>query len=202
MKKQILLLLVLFLLLSSCGSKSGDGEEKEDGILDGQHRIFVSSIDYDGNLGGLSGADDKCAELAQAAGLKKSYISILSIDDNDDTNNSASGRMALTGEVLKVDDETESTIVASGASKLWGAEEEDLLARVDLDENGDARPGQTPWTGTSASGGGSLNYCNEWTSNTSDYDGDFGNTDEFGAKWIENNFEKCDNQNPIYCISE
>ena len=33
--------------------------------------VFVTSTTYDGNLGGLAGADQKCQDCAEAAGLPK-----------------------------------------------------------------------------------------------------------------------------------
>src|SRR5215212_6677746 len=42
--------------------------------------VFLSSITYDGNLGGLSGADAKCQGLAAVAGLPGIYKAWLSDD--------------------------------------------------------------------------------------------------------------------------
>ena len=39
--------------------------------------VFVSSQTYDGNLGGLAGADAKCQGLADAAGLKGTFKALL-----------------------------------------------------------------------------------------------------------------------------
>ncbi|MCA9638983.1 MAG: DUF4215 domain-containing protein, partial [Myxococcales bacterium] len=46
-------------------------------------RVFVTSTLYQGNLGGLAGADAKCQARAQAAGLPGTFLAWLS----DNTNN-------------------------------------------------------------------------------------------------------------------
>jgi len=42
--------------------------------------VFVTSVAYNGHLGGLSGADSKCQNLADAAGLDGTYMAWLSSD--------------------------------------------------------------------------------------------------------------------------
>jgi cysteine-rich repeat protein len=78
--------------LGRCGDglfQPGRGEECDDGNnvnsdgCDSQCRwetkiVFVSSKLYNGNLGGLAGADAKCQSLAQAAGLPGTYLAWLS----------------------------------------------------------------------------------------------------------------------------
>lgn len=44
--------------------------------------VFVSSVRYDGALGGLSGADKKCQQLAEKAGLQGTYRAWLSDGEN------------------------------------------------------------------------------------------------------------------------
>jgi cysteine-rich repeat protein len=72
--------------LASCGDglRFIGAERCDDGnLVDGDgcsaacvaeyKRVFVSSQTYDGNLGGLDGADQKCQTLADAAGLGGTY---------------------------------------------------------------------------------------------------------------------------------
>ncbi len=41
-------------------------------------RVFVSSVSYDSNLGGIAGADAKCAQLASDAGLPGTFLAWIS----------------------------------------------------------------------------------------------------------------------------
>jgi alpha-tubulin suppressor-like RCC1 family protein len=79
-------------------------------VLNNDHIVFISSQAYNGNLGGLAGADAKCQVLATAADLPGNYGAILS----DDTVPAikrvpASGRF-----VTPLGD-----VVAYSASELW-----------------------------------------------------------------------------------
>lgn len=187
-------ILILAIFTISCGVKSDGG--LVDGIADDQHRVFVSSIDYDGNLGGLSGADSICNSLAQSAGLSKTYKAVLSDGATD-----SKDRIVIFGEVVKVGSSGAVTVLAASSTHFWGTDTTALNANIDLDEYGAARPNQTPWTGTGATGVGSLGYCNDWASNSSSHQGDFGSTNHTGPQWTENNFEDCNLTNPIFCIS-
>jgi hypothetical protein len=129
-----------------------------------QHIVFVSSATYNGNLGGLSGADSKCQSLATAANLKGTFKAWLS----DSTTSAASRLTHATAPYLLVD----STIVANDWNGLTSG---NLLHAIDLDESG-----QTPaagtygctsdpsvWSHTGTNGllltGGD---CSDWTSTT------------------------------------
>jgi hypothetical protein len=130
-----------------------------------QQIVFVSSTLYDGNLGGLSGADSKCQSLATAASLKGAFKAWLS-----DSTSSASSRLthATTPYVL-----VDSTVVA----KNWtGLTSGTLLHAIDLTETG-----QTPskgtygcssdpsvWSHTDTSGASLTNTgsCSDWQSTT------------------------------------
>jgi cysteine-rich repeat protein len=46
-------------------------------------KVFVSSQMYDGNLGGLAGADAKCQALADAANLTGTYMAWISTNQHD-----------------------------------------------------------------------------------------------------------------------
>jgi hypothetical protein len=130
--------------------------------------VFVSSALYDGNLGGLSGADSKCQGLASAAGLSGTYKAWLS-----DSTTSAASRLthasASTPYVL-----TDGTVVAQGWSQLVNGVS--LLHAIAKTESGGAPPvgsfqcgGSDPtvWTNTDPSGKPltASSNCSNWTSN-------------------------------------
>jgi hypothetical protein len=144
-----------------------------DGIAHGPARdagvaarvVFVSSALYDGNLGGLSGADAKCQALATAAGLAGTYAAWLS-----DATTSAAFRLAHSSVPYVLVD---GTVVAQNWAQLVSGGR--LLHAIDETESGGPPPigtyqcgGSDPtvWTYTDPSGaplGGGLD-CSDWTS--------------------------------------
>jgi hypothetical protein len=133
-----------------------------------ERMVFVSSALYDGNLGGLSGADAKCQALATNAGLAGTYKAWLS-----DSASPAVNRFThSTVPYVLVD----HTTVANDYFTLTGGGP--LLHAIDLTETGQAAPvgtcqcssqGSIPtvWTYTNADGTqfGSGN-CSDWTSSS------------------------------------
>jgi hypothetical protein len=130
--------------------------------------VFVTSERYNGNLGGLSGADAKCQGLADAAGLPGTYKAWLS----DSTTSSASRLVHSEVPYVLVD----ATLVADDWDDLTDGE---LLHSINLDENGVDRSGLTfpdeaVWTFTHTNGeiwgGGTPTptefSCYDWTDET------------------------------------
>jgi hypothetical protein len=134
------------------------------------HIVFVSSELYDGNLGGLAGADAKCQALATDAGLLGTYMAWLS-----DTASPAANRLAHSAVPYVLVDR--QTVVAQDFFSLG----ETLLHAIDQTETGQPPPvgtyqlllegGTTPtvWTGTDSSGLQQGGNCNDWKSNSSPY---------------------------------
>jgi hypothetical protein len=126
----------------------------------------VSSALYDGNLGGLSGADAKCQALAQAAGLAGTYMAWLS-----DSQKSAAARLAHSSVPYVL---VNGTVVAQD----WAALGNGLSHAINVTEKGGPPPvgtyqcgGMYPmvWSYTQANGNqiGPRIYagnCNDWTS--------------------------------------
>jgi len=129
------------------------------------HVVFASSVPYDGNLGGLSGADAKCQTLATAAGLSGAFKAWLS-----DSTTPASQRLthASTPYVL-----VDSTVVANDWAGLTSGT---LLHAINLDENGQTPAAgtykctsdPTVWTHTDTTGAILTNtgHCSDWSSTT------------------------------------
>lgn len=61
------------------GTTSGDSSDNDGppANLDGKKRVFVTSSSYSGNLGGLSGADEKCQQAADGANLGGTWMALL-----------------------------------------------------------------------------------------------------------------------------
>lgn len=193
--------LYFFILTSfvACGDKE-DSLGLKDGVEDGDHRIFVTSSKYDGAFASgkadsLEEADSICNSHAATAGLVRTYKAILS-----DENNDAYLRLNFTGKVsmVEADEETTQEVVASGID-LWLTGSKNMLAGVDLDENGASVSGNV-WTGTGDTGAVTTSYCDNW-SNTS-LSGTIGTIGEPGADWIESSFMICGNSFRLYCVSQ
>ncbi len=125
------------------------------------HVVFVTSATFNGNLGGLAGADDPCEALASAAGRVGTWRAILS-----DSTTDASARITVTGPIR----DTVGTLVANNAADLSDGSIASPIAR---DENGAAVVPALSFvfTGTAADGTGNLSvaladrpFCNDWTS--------------------------------------
>ena len=125
--------------------------------------IFVTSISYPSNLGGLEGADEKCRQRAEAAGLSGTFIALLSTSTG-----SAKSRLGTARGWVRTD------------GKPFADRQQDLfstsLTAIDsartyyppnLDEFGNVLPintivtSGTQFDGTLDTRGGS---CDDWTS--------------------------------------
>ena len=117
--------------------------------IDTDKTVFVTSETYNGNLGGLTGADQKCNTLAAAASLPGSYKAWLST-----SNGSPSTRFVQSSVPYKLVDGT--VIAEDYADLVDGA----LLAHILLTEEGSLplviNPGPNSflgvWTGTAPDG--------------------------------------------------
>jgi hypothetical protein len=127
--------------------------------------VFVSSVLYDGNLGGLAGADSKCQGLAIGAGLPGTYKAWLS-----DSATSAFVRLTHSAVPYVLVDKT---VIANDWTQLTSGS---LLSKINLTEKGQTPPAgtytcgntnQTVWSNTLKTGGifSMVNNCSGWTSN-------------------------------------
>ena len=166
----------------------------------GNTRVFVTSAMYDGNLGGVSGADTDCTTRATAAGLGGSWRAWLS---DSVTPALAHVRRSKAGYVL-VDG---TTVVATSFIALVSGS---LAHAIDLTETGaPVTNGQTEvWTGidltSSMSNGG---FCtdgsgNDWSSNSSGASTPLvGHLDATDATWSAAYLQLCNRTNVrLYCF--
>ena len=102
--------------------------------------IFITSQTFNGNLGGLEGADAKCQELADAADLDGTFKAWLSDSETD-----ARDRLTHATVPYRLVD---GTTVADDFTDLTDGS---LDAPINRTENGTA-VGDRPWTGTDFAG--------------------------------------------------
>lgn len=170
--------------------------------------VFVTSSLYDGNLGGLTGADAKCQERAKAADLEGDFKAWLS----DSTTSAASRLTHSSVPYILVD----GTILAKDWS-AWASS--DHLAPIRKTEFGQwptsvaSPPGcahSIVWTNTNEDGSlvGKERSCNDWTDGTSPPNpakgAVWGRTDD-EYKWssqCKSEYAGCNGKFPLFCIEQ
>ena len=100
--------------------------------------IFTTSKTFNGNLGGLAGADAKCREAASAAGLKGTFKAWLALEDEP-----LHERLSTEGGPYRLVD---GTLVSPNFFELVSGP----VHAIDQDEYGEEPPGFTPPTDAKA----------------------------------------------------
>ena len=163
----------------------------------GARCVFVTQNTWDGNLGGLAGADQKCQAAANAAGLPGTYKAWLSSDSA-----SAASRLAHSPGPYNL---MNGTTIANNWTDLTDGT---LAAPINLSENGvpPTTTGQPlAWTNTRPDGTifeiNAPQVCNNWTTNAAS-DGLAGAHIDSGPPWTEASPEPCVEKYHLYCIQQ
>ena len=121
-------------------------------IIEVPHKkVFVTSASYNGNLGGVSGANEKCQLLATEVGLEGNFEAwVLNPSSNFDRSFDNIPYYLIDG-----------TLVADNWIDLTDG---GIQNPINMDENGDIVPsGTRAWTATNSGGNAQGNDCNDWT---------------------------------------
>jgi hypothetical protein len=159
-------------------------------------RVFVSSQTYNGNLGGIAGAQAICNQLAAAAGLEGSFDAWLSTEAS-----SPNTRFVRhTGPYIRVD----GTPVAWSYVDLTDGF---LFSALRMDENGDLLgESDLAWTGTSPQGDYQpttlLDDCSDWTNGGGFGNGFAGRTFYQDANWSTFFNAACGSAQHLYCFEQ
>ena len=184
--------------VGSAGTGATDGGAVTDGSA-GQMSFFVSSkgVDGSGNLGGLSGADQHCANLARAAGSTKTHwVAYLSAENGGG------------GSAVNARDRIGSGPWYNSKGQLFAASVAALHPTIDpavdragyiaakpadalfLDETGQSVPGAQHDILTGSNGDGTLatgRTCSDWTSASTTLMARVGHSDtpatQFSPSW-------------------
>lgn len=184
-KPGIICILISFLFLISlggCGSSGSSGS--------GTKYIFATSSEYDGDLGGLSGADSKCALVAIAGSLSGTFQAWIS---NDSTNAidriTGNGPWHLTDGTLLFNNKAGLTLTP--------------MSNINKDENGQNVTGNGyVWTGTDAGGTSNADNCTNWTDNSLTASGLVGFVGVNTNGWTEYISQPCNVSTHLYCLQE
>ena len=165
--------------------------------------IFVTSVTYNGNLGGLSGADAKCQGLATAAGLPGTYKAWLS-----DEVTSASSRLTHS---------TVPYVLVTGftVAKNWTQLTSALLAHaIDRTELGgtpttatttECAGASSVFTGTDPDGFSALSTtsCGGWTSVSGAEEAQLGDYKSTNGNWTRRcSRPVCNAFMSLYCLQQ
>ncbi len=165
------------------------------GAVDCTRVVFVTSMSYTGNLGGIAGADSKCQALADAspnARIKghtfQAWVSTLTT--------TVSMRFTHGSQPYVLGD---GTVIASD----WADLTDGTLAHgIDRDELNQLDTNDDAWTATTSTG---ANYagtgCESWT-NGSGGSGIYGNVGGGGGGWSSSGPDPCQVPNVLYCFEK
>jgi len=201
---------MLPLLPAACTGVYSDPTDivDESHVVTGNKRIFATSTTYQGGLlGGLGGADDKCAARAATAGLTGTYRAWLS-----DSHRSAASRLThATGSYALID----GTVVATSWTDLVATNLQHAIDRDELGRDcapraacGDV-PGNRAWTQTTVTGTtfpGLGRGCGDWTELQHDgygriaLVGDIHATDSFWTEGLD--WSDCAAPAALYCLEQ
>lgn len=164
-------------------------------ILTGK-RIFVTASAYNGNLGGISGADAKCASDANkpATGTYKAYIV-------DGTNRRLCTTAYCTGTSEHIDWVTtigRNYIRADQSVLIGQAAFAGLLSSM---SNGISSASNASWTGMAITYVSGSN-CTSWTSSSGAVQGYTGDSQATGNPHYQNSAPVCSTTNRLYCVEQ
>jgi hypothetical protein len=162
-------------------------------------RVFVTSVTYNGNLGGLSGADAKCQQRANAAGLDGTWKAIISTSQQPAINRIGYNWDCLITVTGRLIDCHTARVGANGysiwdGSLAWGP--------ILTDEYGNTKS-ISVWTGTLTDGTSSGSNCLSWTDQSTSILGTPGLSVSRDAGWIyRSTSSECSNYLALYCIEQ
>ena len=161
-----------------------------DGVLLDEHRIFTSSVQYNGNFGGISGADTTCNALAASVGLKRQYRALLGTTTQTIASRFTSSARVMIYSAASGGFELVSQSLASAVSGSSS-----LLRNVALDESGAATTSSI-WTCFTTT-----NCCVNWTDQTAGNTARTGSAVSTGPSWLSNTDLACSFTSRITCVS-
>lgn len=154
-------------------------------------RLFISTEIFEGNLGGLAGADAKCQASAVAAGRGGNWRALLS-----DETIAASTRLTFFDDVY---DFAEQELLRPTSSTDWpflpdGALVHVTASAVTLDD-------PQAWSGTRLDGTATTFACEDWSSSSLIKFGTVG-SGEAGVQWLEDFDGSCASPHRLYCLEQ
>ncbi|MBL4664452.1 MAG: DUF1554 domain-containing protein [Nitrospinaceae bacterium] len=160
--------------------------------------VFLTSESYNGNLGGLAGADQKCQTLADSPasiappGTYKAWISA----------GNQTPLTRFTRSPLPYITNGSNEIIAVNFKQLATSYHNAFISR---DEKGNQLARLDAWTGTRSSGEAARDNCNNWTTNETTRYGQYGLDDAGAFKWVRWSSYRtglCYLHHGLYCVQQ
>lgn len=166
--------------------------------------VFATSSAFTGALGGLSGADAKCTQLANAAGLGGTYVAWLSAGASTpairfDTINAGPWLLPR-----NATDGASPPTVASDFADLITCGVTCLQHEIDRNQNGTVIADDLAvWTGTGKDGVAQPETCQGWTSGVIADFGLLGDGGKVDALWTDaGTLASCNTERLLYCFQQ
>jgi hypothetical protein len=156
-------------------------------------RVFVTSTFYNGNLGGISGADAKCQTRANAAGLSGTWMAWIGTSAS---NGAPKSRLAQWNTPFR---RLDGTLLANNWNDLVDGS---LFAPINVTEFNQVASGQMAWTGSTANGSSWGSSGTDWTSSLTGLLGTYGANINSNSTWTELGTDLCLNAKSLYCIEQ
>lgn len=158
--------------------------------------MFATSVGYNGNLGGIAGADAKCQALADVSPNARiqgrTFLAWVSTPAVPVAARLTHGSLPY----IRPDGVT----VAASFNDLTDTS---IQSPIFFDEKGGNRSNFGAWTATSSNGAGfSGQNCADWTSPSFGNKGDFGNVGGTGNGWTTAASDDCDSTHSLYCVEK
>jgi cysteine-rich repeat protein len=181
------------------GQSAGDGCSPE--CFKEFRRVFVTSEQFSGNMGGVSGAHALCQAAAAAAGLTGTFSAWLS----DSTHSPESDFIKSAVPYLLVDD----TVVSNNWEQLISGQ---LMSGIYVTEKGGAPLSTSDpcmpeglvivWTNTNVTGkqDAAQLSCNQWAAGGDQGSG--GIAGGFDSSWSVGCYMPCSTMAPLYCFEQ
>ncbi len=147
--------------------------------------LFATIQTWNGNLGGLAGADAKCNSEAILRGFSGTFQALLGSSSDFPLRRSAHSNSRY----------------VSTSNALLKSDFHDMFSSSGLDNIVLAT--RQAWTGLNPNGSPSLHHCLDWTYSGADHSGWIGATDSVGDDgWIDQEGLQCDEQLSLYCLEQ
>lgn len=179
-------------IMCSSGSECISGYCIEDFCRKDIKLVFVTSNTYTGNLGGLSGADEKCQQLADNAKLGGTYKAWLS----DNTGSPSTRFNKYDYYYILIN----GTIIARSWNDLTDGS---ILAPIDTDENKNLVTDYA-FSNTNPDGGWGTDWdyeCENWSAAVGSY-ANIGSTTATNDDWTFYNYVGCSRSSHLYCFEQ
>ncbi|MEM8962282.1 MAG: hypothetical protein AAGD38_12435 [Acidobacteriota bacterium] len=158
--------------------------------LDTVRTVFVTSATYDGNFGGLEGADAACQTLADAAELGGTYQAWLS-----DSAESPSTRFDQLGSFAMID----GTVIANDWADLTDGGLQNVLNLTETNET--LGVGELVRTSTMDDGTAETLNCDDWSTSDTGVQATAGQVSGTSSPWTDSGFVvACNLELRLYCF--